>query len=74
MKMKKKVEHPTHYNAHPTGIECITIVEHMGFNLGNAIKYIWRHGLKVGESAAADLRKAAWYIDRERQRLRGVKP
>ena len=36
------VDHPAHYNAHPSGVECIDVVEHMGFNLGNAIKYIWR--------------------------------
>ena len=38
--MSDPVNHPPHYNGHPSGVECITIVEHMGFNLGNAIKYI----------------------------------
>lgn len=32
------VNHPPHYTNHPSGVECITVVEHMGFNLGNAIK------------------------------------
>lgn len=41
-----EINHPDHYNQHPTGIECIRIVEHFNFNLGNAIKYIWRAGLK----------------------------
>ena len=36
------VNHPSHYTGHPSGIECIQITEHMGFNLGNALKYIWR--------------------------------
>jgi hypothetical protein len=62
------VNHPPHYRSHPSGIECITIVEHMGFCLGNAIKYIWRAGLK-SPSAIEDLRKARWYIDREIARL-----
>jgi hypothetical protein len=62
-----EVNHPDHYNRHPTGVECIDIVEHFNFNLGNAIKYIWRAGLK-GE-AVEDLRKAIWYIDREIQRI-----
>jgi hypothetical protein len=62
------VNHPPHYRSHPSGIECITIVEHMGFCLGNAIKYIWRAGLK-SPSAIEDLRKAQWYIDREIARL-----
>jgi hypothetical protein len=28
------VNHPPHYTAHPSGVECIQITEHMGFNLG----------------------------------------
>lgn len=36
------VSHPKHYNDHPSGIECITITRHMNFNIGNAIKYLWR--------------------------------
>jgi len=57
------VNHPAHYNAHPSGIECIEIVEHFGFCIGNAIKYLWRCGLKDDE--IQDLEKARWYIDRE---------
>lgn len=45
--MSDSVNHPPHYNAHPSGIECITITEHMNFNIGNAIKYLWRAGLKT---------------------------
>ena len=57
------VNKPPHYTAHPSGIECIQVTEHMGFNLGNAIKYIWRCDLK--KDAIEDLKKAKWYIDRE---------
>ena len=56
------VNHPAHYNGHPSGVECITIAEHMGFSLGNAFKYIWRADLKGG---IEDLKKARWYLDRE---------
>jgi hypothetical protein len=58
---------PRHYLQHPAGIECIDVVEHMPFNLGNAIKYIWRSGKKgdIGE----DLRKAIWYLERELKRV-----
>lgn len=59
------VNHPPHYTSHPSGVECIQVTEHMGFNLGNAIKYIWRADMKGGEQ---DLQKAAWYINREIQR------
>ena len=57
------VAHPPHYTSHPSGIECIQVTEHMGFNLGNALKYIWRCDLK--QDAIEDLKKARWYIDRE---------
>jgi len=57
------VNHPKHYTEHPSGIEAIQITEHMGFNLGNATKYIWRCDLK--KDAIEDLKKARWYIDRE---------
>lgn len=60
------VNHPKHYTAHPSGVECIQITEHMGFCLGNAVKYIWRADLK--HDAIEDLKKARWYIDREIER------
>lgn len=61
--MHDPVTKPKHYTQHPSGVECIQITEHMGFNLGNALKYIWRCDLKA--DAVEDLRKAAWYINRE---------
>ena len=64
------VNHPPHYNGHPSGIECIEIVRHMGFNLGNATKYIWRADLK--QDAIEDLKKARWYIDREIERIEKI--
>lgn len=63
------VDHPEHYNGHPSGVECITVVEHMGFNLGNAVKYIWRADLKG--AAIEDLEKARWYVEREIAKRRG---
>lgn len=65
------VNHPSHYTSHPSGIECIAITEHYNFCLGNAIKYIWRAGLK-GETIE-DLEKARWYLDREIARRKGSK-
>jgi hypothetical protein len=61
------VNHPRHYTKHPSGVECIQITEHMGFNLGNAVKYIWRADLKGNQ--VEDLKKAVWYINREIQRI-----
>jgi hypothetical protein len=66
--MTEAVNHPTHYTSHPSGVECITITEHMNFNVGNAVKYLWRSDLK--SDAIEDLEKAAWYIQREIARRR----
>lgn len=64
--IEDKVNHPTHYTSHPSGVECIQITEHMNNNLGNALKYIWRAGLK--DDAEEDMKKAIWYINRELKR------
>jgi hypothetical protein len=61
--MKDMVNHPPHYTSHPSGVECIQITEHMGFCLGNALKYIWRANLK--NNAIEDLEKAVFYLNRE---------
>lgn len=60
---KETINHPAHYNRHPSGIECIDVVEHFGFNVGNAIKYLWRADHKG--NAIEDLSKAKWYVERE---------
>ena len=65
--MTDAVNHPPHYNQHPSGVECITVTEHMNFCRGNAMKYLWRAGEKGQE--LEDLRKARWYIDREISRV-----
>ena len=57
------VNHPRHYTSHPSGVECITITRHMGFNLGNAMKYIFRADLKG--NAIQDLEKAVFYLNDE---------
>lgn len=61
------VNSPPHYSASPSGVECIQITEHMNFNVGNAVKYLWRAGLKGKH--LEDIQKARWYVDREIQRL-----
>jgi hypothetical protein len=72
---KEVVNHPQHYNLHPSGVECIDIVRHENFNRGNAIKYIWRAGYKEGtmDAEIRDLEKAAWYIADEIQRLKALR-
>lgn len=63
------INHPQHYNKHPSGVECIDIIEYMTYNLGAATKYLWRSGLKPGVSEIGDLKKAIFYIEREVQRV-----
>jgi hypothetical protein len=60
---------PSYYRRHPSGVECIDIIEHMTFNTGQVFKYIWRAGVKNEETLLEDLRKAQWYLDREIMRL-----
>ncbi|MDU4250502.1 MULTISPECIES: DUF3310 domain-containing protein [Pseudomonas] len=59
------VNHPPHYNGHPSGVECIEVTERLPFNLGNAFKYVFRHRAKNGRE---DLLKAEWYLTRELDR------
>lgn len=65
----EKVNHPKHYNSHPSGIECIEIARHYCFSIGNAFKYLWRAGLKKDsglkdvDKEIEDLEKAIWYIN-----------
>ena len=65
------VNHPDHYNHGK--IEVIDFIEdqHLGFHLGNAVKYISRAGRKDPARTVEDLRKAVWYINRHIQRLDG---
>ena len=75
--MPDMVNHPPHYTGDPSGVECIQIVRHRNFNIGNAIKYLWRNGLKDETGVAGqtkqieDLRKAIFYITDEIARLEG---
>ena len=66
-----EVNQPSHYTSHPSGIECIEITRHHDFAIGNAIKYLWRAGLKNSENEVQDLEKAAWYIQDKIKQLKG---
>lgn len=61
------VNYPKHYTSHPSGVEAITVCEHMNFNTGNAMKYLWRANLKG--NTVQDLKKAIWYLEREIARI-----
>jgi hypothetical protein len=65
----EEVHHPDHYLL-PDGVEVIDLVEHLPFNVANALKYLFRAGRKPGVDADIDRRKAIWYLQRERERVR----
>lgn len=74
--MEDVVNHPSHYTSGPKHsacgevIECIDVVREHGFSRGNAIKYLWRAGLKGDESKTIeDLKKSVFYINDEIARL-----
>lgn len=56
------VNNPSHYTW-LGGIEVIDITEHLSFTLGNVVKYVLRADHKG--KPIEDLRKAAWYLNRE---------
>lgn len=68
IKEKEQVNHPSHYCQHPAGIECISVIRNYVCDIANALKYLWRAGLKeeMGKDDIAkeieDLKKALWYI------------
>lgn len=65
------MNHPKHYTSDPSGIECIEITKYRDFCIGNAIKYLWRAGLKEDsilsqkDKTIEDLKKAIFYINKE---------
>ena len=73
--MSNNVSHPSHYNAHPAGIECIDVIRHYTCDIANAIKYLWRAGLKPeqgmddAEKEIEDLKKALFYIEDYRKNM-----
>ena len=61
--MTEQVNHPAHYNGHPSGVEAIDVIEHMtNYNLANAVKYLWRAENKGNKRQ--DAAKAIWYLKR----------
>lgn len=72
--MENSVNHPAHYGGKDNVYEAIKVIEAhgLGFSLGNAVKYILRAG-KKGD-AVEDLMKAAFYINREIDRLSVKQP
>lgn len=66
VEQREMVNHPRHYNAHPSGVECIEIMEHMTCNLGNAFKYGWRYQEKG--DPIENLQRMLWYLKRSEER------
>lgn len=75
MEETNKVDHPSHYGGKDNPYEAIKVIEawNLGFNLGNTIKYIARAGIKSEDTLLTDLKKAAWYLNREIENLSAAK-
>jgi chromosome condensin MukBEF MukE localization factor len=71
-----RVEHPRYYGGADDPYEAIKVIEAWGatFNVGSALKYMRRAGVKDPHAFIEDLEKAIWYLRREVQLLRGVRP
>lgn len=73
-----RVNHPSYYQD-PSGVECITVARYRDFNIGNALKYLWRAGIKTEEGISdidkqiEDLKKAVFYINDEINKLNNNK-
>lgn len=65
--MSDPVSHPSHYTAHPSGVEPIALTRHESFLRGNILKYVMRAPYKGRE--LEDMRKARQYLDWEIERL-----
>ncbi len=67
---KEMVNHPNHYGGRNNPYEAIKVIEawDLGFNLGNAVKYISRADKKGNK--LQDLEKSSWYINREIKKLK----
>ena len=65
---REVVAHPDYYKR--GGIEAIDAIEawELGFHLGNVVKYIARCGRK-SDNVLGDLKKAAWHLNREIERI-----
>ena len=63
------VNHPAHYTRGK--IEVLTFIEDqgLGYHLGQVIKYVCRAGHKDPATYKEDLRKAAFYLQREIDRV-----
>ena len=71
MEAQEKINHPKHYNNHPSGAEAVDIIRSFCFNIGNCFKYIFRRNDK--NNTIDDLRKSIFYIDDELKRRRKYK-
>lgn len=61
--MSDMVNHPPHYTGHPAGIEAIDVIRHAtDYNLGTAMKYIWRVMWGGKGNDVEDISKAIWYL------------
>jgi hypothetical protein len=64
------INNPDHYTWHPAEVECHIIAQEFDYNVGTAIAYLWRAGIKTDEPLV-DIRKAIKHLEFECARLDG---
>lgn len=71
------IQRAAHYNISPATckhghqLECRDVTDHMNMNIGSAVKYLWRAGLKPGNDSVKDIRKAIRFLEFEIEKLGG---
>lgn len=65
------IDHPNHYGGKDNPHEHVKVAEALGWNyaVASATKYLWRMGKKPGVAQLEDLRKAAWWLNHEIERI-----
>jgi hypothetical protein len=73
--MEENINNPSYYGGKTNPYEAIKIIEalNLGFNLGNTLKYLARAGKKDASKELEDLKKAAFYLDRQIKTLEAAK-
>lgn len=77
--MGERVIHHQDYYTLPNGIECLQVIRYFSNNVGNVMKYCWRHGRKHEsdlediDKAIEDLEKADIYLKDEIELLKETK-
>lgn len=55
------VVHPSHYNSHPSGVECMDLIRGADSRVANAVKHLFRC-MEKHDDPTIDLKKTIYYL------------